>query len=732
MTQLTQLTSRKLTLSSRIITMALVALVLMIAQSSTASAQWTTGTNINNTNSGTVSVGTTSPGGDKLITAGNIVSGNVTTHTQLYSTYDSQGNVIMELGYGTATAADTPLTSLVLSKNLTGTNNIVGALQFANRNIANGSEKRLASIANYTDGALNSGALLFNTSSAGSLAERMRITSTGRVGIGTATPGNLLHINSAAAPAISQFRLSANALGSLSFLSFAADNQQMMFDADWSGSAAVARDTSAARIIKNGGKLTFGGKTGLTVGSSFTFTDRLAIDLSSGNVGIGTTAPNYLLDVQANAQWVARFKKTDATNGGIIIDAATGFNPNVAMSVNGVAKWYMNSNTANGDPLQFWESSGTNPRFTLTQAGSVGIGTSAPAYRVDVQGGQLNTSGGLCIAGDCKTAWSQVGASQWTTSGSDVYYNTGNVGIGTASPGAKLAVVANTATNASFSITPDGTNNYYAANNHDALLVDGSLTSPHGNYTSGTVRLVRIKASNGADSLIVGRGGDVVVTPNTGYAAAGLRLFPDASNSFYAGSDYDVLQIGGNSLNFHGTYTGKTVRLIHVTNATGGDAFVIARDGNATFGGDLTVAGNIAAKYQDVAEWVESSQLLSAGTVVVLDHTKSNQVIASSQAYDTRVAGVISAQPGITLGEKGDSKVLVATTGRVKVRVDATGGPIQVGDLLVTSEIEGVAKKSEPLNLGGAQIHRPGTLLGKALEPLAQGQGEILVLLSLQ
>jgi cytoskeletal protein CcmA (bactofilin family) len=154
--------------------------------------------------------------------------------------------------------------------------------------------------------------------------------------------------------------------------------------------------------------------------------------------------------------------------------------------------------------------------------------------------------------------------------------------------------------------------------------------------------------------------------------------------------------------------------------------------GDGTITGNLTVTGNIAAKYQDVAEWVESSQALAAGTVVILDHTKSNQVIASSQAYDTRVAGVISSQPGITLGENGAGKVLVATTGRVKVKVDASAGPIQVGDLLVTSEKEGVAKKSEPLNLGGVQIHRPGTLIGKALEPLAKGTGEILVLLSLQ
>jgi hypothetical protein len=154
--------------------------------------------------------------------------------------------------------------------------------------------------------------------------------------------------------------------------------------------------------------------------------------------------------------------------------------------------------------------------------------------------------------------------------------------------------------------------------------------------------------------------------------------------------------------------------------------------GNGTIGGDLTVTGNIAAKYQDVAEWVQSSQELPAGTVVVLDQTKSNQVIASSQAYDTRVAGVISSQPGITLGENGAGKVLVATTGRVKVKVDATSGPVKVGDLLVTSEKEGFAMKSEPISIGKRKMHAPGTLIGKALEPLDKGTGEILVLLTLQ
>jgi hypothetical protein len=148
--------------------------------------------------------------------------------------------------------------------------------------------------------------------------------------------------------------------------------------------------------------------------------------------------------------------------------------------------------------------------------------------------------------------------------------------------------------------------------------------------------------------------------------------------------------------------------------------------------GDITASGAINARYQDVAEWVPASHAITAGSVVVLDTVQSNHVLPSSRAYDTRVAGVVSANPGVILGEGGAGKVMVATTGRVRVKVDAAGGPIRVGDLLVTSDKEGIAMRSQPLDLGGTAIHRPGTLIGKALEPLEKGVGEILVLLSLQ
>ncbi|HZW08043.1 MAG TPA: hypothetical protein VFF65_13045, partial [Phycisphaerales bacterium] len=117
---------------------------------------------------------------------------------------------------------------------------------------------------------------------------------------------------------------------------------------------------------------------------------------------------------------------------------------------------------------------------------------------------------------------------------------------------------------------------------------------------------------------------------------------------------------------------------------------------------------------------------------VVLDAGNSNHVLASTTAYDTRVAGVVSEQPGVLLGVGGEGKVMVATTGRVKVRVDATRAPIRIGDLIVTDEIEGVGMRSEPVAISGRQFHAPGTIIGKALEPLAEGRGAILILLSLQ
>ena len=148
--------------------------------------------------------------------------------------------------------------------------------------------------------------------------------------------------------------------------------------------------------------------------------------------------------------------------------------------------------------------------------------------------------------------------------------------------------------------------------------------------------------------------------------------------------------------------------------------------------GDTLVDGNIAAKYQDVAEWVPTTTRILPGTVVVIDALDGTRVLPATEPYDTRVAGVVSAKPGILLGEPGDDKVSVALSGRVKVKADARYGAIAVGDVLVSSATLGFARRSTPIEVNGISMHRPGTILGKALEPLKDGTGEILMLLTLQ
>lgn len=175
---------------------------------------------------------------------------------------------------------------------------------------------------------------------------------------------------------------------------------------------------------------------------------------------------------------------------------------------------------------------------------------------------------------------------------------------------------------------------------------------------------------------------------------------------------------------------------VHIGSASYARGLKVDGTGTSTFAGSVSItgtltAGTVYANYQDVAEWVPSTRELEPGTVVIINPEKTNEVMPSNTAYDTTVAGVVSAQPGVMLGRPGTLKSAIATSGRVRVRVDARKGAIHVGDLLVTGEEPGTAMKSQPVELGGRKFHQPGTILGKALEPLPDGVGEILVLLSL-
>lgn len=96
---------------------------------------------------------------------------------------------------------------------------------------------------------------------------------------------------------------------------------------------------------------------------------------------------------------------------------------------------------AGGVSIGSYATSATNAGTgNLNISGSIGVGTQSPGYKLDVQGGQINASGGLCIAGSCQTDW--PGSGTMTYSGK-------YVGIGTASPCAPLEVWRTDSDNAS-------------------------------------------------------------------------------------------------------------------------------------------------------------------------------------------------------------------------------------------------------------------------------------------
>jgi len=149
-------------------------------------------------------------------------------------------------------------------------------------------------------------------------------------------------------------------------------------------------------------------------------------------------------------------------------------------------------------------------------------------------------------------------------------------------------------------------------------------------------------------------------------------------------------------------------------------------DGNVTVTGDLTLTGADCAEEFDVSGATD----IEPGTVMVLDQEGALQ--PSQQAYDKRVAGVISGagnyKPGIVLDKQQSSgnRMPVALVGKVYCKVDAQYTSIEVGDLLTTSDTPGHAMKADdPLSAFGAVI-------GKALRPLETGQGMIPILIALQ
>ena len=160
---------------------------------------------------------------------------------------------------------------------------------------------------------------------------------------------------------------------------------------------------------------------------------------------------------------------------------------------------------------------------------------------------------------------------------------------------------------------------------------------------------------------------------------------------------------------------------VRVTNSSGNNTIVLSGQD-----GDIILQNADCAEDFDLAE----SEPPEPGSVMVLDD--EGELRQSEHPYDKKVAGVVSGagdyRPGIVLGrnQASKSRVALAMLGKVFCKVDATHGPIGVGDLLTTSSVVGHAMRA------GDPERSFGTVIGKALCPWRDGLGLIPILVALQ
>jgi hypothetical protein len=315
----------------------------------------------------------------------------------------------------------------------------------------------------------------------------------------------------------------------------------------------------------------------------------------------------------------------------------------------------------------------------------------------------------------------------------------GNIGIGTANPTSKLEIAAQNGLKINgyqpFLTLQDAN----ARGRHAGIQsVNGDLLfTPH-NFSGQppwTAMVVRDTANVGSrvdiyaqDALnMVGYQPFLTLTDsNAGWARTRIQNVNGGLNF----QTHHLTTVGGTAMYIQngsqnvGIGTSDPQAKLHVAGTTMTNVLVIS--GGADFSENFDV--NVAATNSEAM-----AAKVEAGMVVSLDPASPGKLQLSTQAYDRRVAGIISGaggvKPGMVMSQEGtlaDGKHPVALSGRVYCWVDASQGAIEIGDLLTTSSTPGHAMKAA--DAAKAQ----GAIIGKAMTGLKEGRGLVLVLVTLQ
>ncbi len=330
----------------------------------------------------------------------------------------------------------------------------------------------------------------------------------------------------------------------------------------------------------------------------------------------------------------------------------------------------------------------------------------------------------------------------------------GAIGIGTATPATKLEVAGNwTGVDGALRVSGDKPTIRFTGG---AITGNQSWILHQGSEGPGNLQFFNKAGANAWKNIMsLGSNGKVGIGTNAtthqleivgqfGLAIVGYQPFLTLSDSNAGWAQARIQNVNG-GLNFQ----------THDLTSIGGSAMYIQNGtrnigiGTSTPQARLDVAGQTRTQSLQItggADFAENfevnaapagaevvAQKIEPGMVVSIDPTSPGKLALSAQAYDRRVAGVISGaggvKPGMVMSQEGtlaDGEYPVALSGRVYCWVDASQGSIEPGDLLTTSNSSGHAMKAT--DAAKAQ----GAIIGKAMTGLKEGKGLVLALVNLQ